>query len=137
MTLDELLEAVALVDGWLDSDMSPEYEAQPLAHDWARITKVCEEAGEVWKALSQSTGENPRKGVCATEVDLLGELADTACGAIFAIQHRTKDATRTWMIIAAAASKARGRAAAAIAAAMVVHDHDGVKRETGPPSGRG
>ena len=109
---EHLLEVIRVVDDWLDSDMSPEYQAQPLAHDWARITKVCSEAGEVMDALSMSTGENPRKGVCATEDDLLGELGDAACAALFAIQHRTKDAGTTWSILLAAAEKVHQRATA-------------------------
>jgi NTP pyrophosphatase (non-canonical NTP hydrolase) len=105
-----MLKAVEVVDTWLDSDVSPDYRAQPLAHDWARITKVCEEAGEVWRALSKETGENPRKGVCGTEDELLGELGDTVCAGLFAIQHRTKDTTRTLAIVATALAKARERA---------------------------
>ena len=109
MTLAEALAAVGLVDAHLDSAVSPEYAAQPLAHRWARVTKVCEEAGEVWQALSMATGENPRKGVCATEDDLLGELGDTVSAAMCAIQHITKDTGRTWAVVSAALEKARSR----------------------------
>ena len=112
LTLDELLEAVELVDAHLDSAVSPEYVAQPLAHRWARVTKVCEEAGEVWQALSKATGENPRKGVCGTEAELLGELGDTASAAICAIQHITKDTDTTWAVVSDALIKARTRVAA-------------------------
>jgi hypothetical protein len=110
LTLAEILQAVEVVDAWLDSVLSPDYQAQPLAHDWARVTKVCEEAGEVWKALSKETGENPRKGVCGTEAETLGELADTASAAICAIQHRTKDTAATWAAVSAALIKSRARA---------------------------
>jgi hypothetical protein len=113
LNLEELLKAVAAVNAWLDGDMSPEYAAQPLAHTWARITKVCEEAGEVWRALSKWTGENPRKGVCGTSEDVLGELGDTAAGAIFAIQHITGDTAATWAVFSAAVAKAHSRAVAA------------------------
>lgn len=103
------LADIAAVDNWLDSDMSPDYAAQPLAHTWARVTKVAEEAGEVWRALSNLTGENPRKGTCGTEDELLEELADTACAALFAIQHITKDALRTHDTFANSLNKAMAR----------------------------
>ena len=112
-TLNRALTIIRNVDEWLDSEMSPDYAAQPLAHDWARITKVCEEAGEVWKALSRETGENPRKGACGTEDELLEELADTASAAMCAIQHRTKNTARTASVIMAAMEKAAKRAAEA------------------------
>ena len=109
LTLDELLEAVRIVDAHIDSATGADYRAQPLALHWARVTKVCEEAGEVWRALSKWTGENPRKGVCGTEEDLLGELGDTASAAICAIQHLTKDTDATWAVVSAALIKARAR----------------------------
>jgi hypothetical protein len=111
MPLGEFLEAVRIVNDHLDSAVSPEYQAQPLAHRWARVTKVCEEAGEVWRALSKWTGENPRKGACGTEAELLGELGDTASAAICAIQHLTRDADATWAVLSAALIKARHRVA--------------------------
>jgi NTP pyrophosphatase (non-canonical NTP hydrolase) len=111
LTLDELLDTVEIVNAHLDSAVSPEYQAQPLAHRWARVTKVCEEAGEVWRALSKLTGENPRKGVCGTEDELLGELGDTASAAICAIQHITGDTDATWAVVSAALVKARQRVA--------------------------
>ena len=70
-------------------------------------------AGEVWKALSRETGENPRKGVCGTEDETLGELADVVCSGLFAIQHRTKDNARTASMVMAALEKAAARAAEA------------------------
>jgi NTP pyrophosphatase (non-canonical NTP hydrolase) len=109
LTLAELMEAVEIVDAHIDSATAPEYRAQPLALDWARVTKVCEEAGEVWRALSKLTGENPRKGVCGTRDELLGELADTASAALCAIQHLTKDTDQTWTVLSAALQKARRR----------------------------
>jgi NTP pyrophosphatase (non-canonical NTP hydrolase) len=112
LTLEEFLDAVQVGNDWLDSDVSPEYLAQPLAHLWSRVTKICEEAGEVWKALSRWTGENPRKGVSGTKDDLLAELGDTASGAILAIQHLTSDTAVTWEVVCAALEKVRRRAAA-------------------------
>lgn len=109
LNLADLLETVELVDAAIDAHAAPDYAAQPLAADWARVTKVCEEAGEVWQALSKWTGENPRKGVCGTLDDLLGELADCVSAAMCAIQHLTKDADRTWEVVSAAFIKARDR----------------------------
>lgn len=111
LTLGGLLDAVETVDAFLDSHRSPDYLAQPLANDWARVTKVCEEAGEVWKALSKRTGENYRKGVCATEDELLGELGDCVSAAMLGIQHRTKDTAVTWAVVSAAFRKASQRVA--------------------------
>jgi NTP pyrophosphatase (non-canonical NTP hydrolase) len=111
LTVRELLEIVEIVDAHLDSSANPEYQAQPLGQDWARTTKCCEEAGEVWKAMSKLTGENSRKGICGTEAELLGEMGDTASAAICGIQHRTKDIDETWAVVCAAFLKARRRAA--------------------------
>jgi phosphoribosyl-ATP pyrophosphohydrolase len=109
LTLAELLQITETVDAYLDSHRSPEYIEQSLANDWARVTKVCEEAGEVWAALSKRTGENYRKGVCGTETELLGELADCVSAAMCAIQHRTKNAKATWAVVSAAFAKAHQR----------------------------
>jgi hypothetical protein len=111
LTLPEFLAAVETANDWLDSDVAPHYRVQPLAHLWARVTKVCSEAGEVMDALSALTGENPRKGVCGTEAELRAELGDAACAAILAIQHLTGDTAATWTVLSAALVKVRERAA--------------------------
>jgi hypothetical protein len=54
---------------------------------WRRVTKVCEESGEVWRALSGYVAENPRKGQTHTLDDLRGELLDTASAALCAWAH--------------------------------------------------
>jgi NTP pyrophosphatase (non-canonical NTP hydrolase) len=107
--LGRLMVIVRDVDAHLDANTAEPYRRQPLAGDWARITKVCEEAGEVWKALSKATGENPRKGVCGTWDELLEELGDTASAALCAIQHVTKDEARTAAVLVAALEKAHRR----------------------------
>jgi hypothetical protein len=109
--LETALGIVERVDAYLDSSASPEYRAQPLAQDWARVTKVCEEAGEVWQEQSRRTGENSRKGQCGSDEELIAELADTVSAGMCAIQHVTKDPARTWAIVAAALLKANSRIA--------------------------
>lgn len=94
MTAEELT-AVAMIDDWLDSHVAPGYKEQPLAQDWARVAKASEEAGEAVDALIKMTGQNPRKGMCGTSAELLGELADVTWTGIFAIQHFTKDTAVT------------------------------------------
>lgn len=111
LPLGELLEAVKIIDAHIDANTGTDYLAQPLALTWARVTKVCEEAGEVWAALSKLTGENPRKGVCGTEDELLGELGDTVSAGLCAIQHVTKNPAVTWAVVSAALIKARRRVA--------------------------
>jgi len=84
-------QVIVEVDKWLDDNVSQEYKDQPLAQDWARISKTAEEIGETVSAEIGATGQNPRKGMTSTKEDMLYELADTAMTAILAIQHFTKD----------------------------------------------
>lgn len=111
MDMDEQFAIVGHVDAWLDRAVAQQYKDQPLAQDWARVGKMTEESGEAvaalidcWlrlKHLEQEccTGQNPRKGVHGSQDDLLKELADMAVGAMYAIQHFTKDRDRTRDII--------------------------------------
>ena len=108
---DRLLDIIHNVDEWLDSDVAAVYQEQPLAQDWARVTKVSEEAGEAVSALIALTGQNPRKGICGTLDELLGELGDVTVTGIFAIQHFTKDEAETAAIFMAAMEKVATRAA--------------------------
>jgi hypothetical protein len=87
------------IDLWLDRDVAGTYQDQPLAQDWARVAKVAEETGEAIDRLIALTGQNPRKGVCGTREELLGELADVALTAILAMQHFTKDAPETFRLL--------------------------------------
>jgi NTP pyrophosphatase (non-canonical NTP hydrolase) len=104
---------IETVDAWLDDAVAGTYQDQPLAQDWARITKVSEEAGEAISALIGATGQNPRKGVIGSMDDVLKELGDCFCAAVFAIQHITQDADVTAEIIEAALMKAFNRATGA------------------------
>jgi len=94
-----LWHLVGLFDQHLDDGVAPEYKAQPLAQDWARVAKVVEECGETIQELIKITGQNPRKGKSGSIGELLDELADTALTAIYAIQHFTKDERTTQTII--------------------------------------
>lgn len=94
-----LLGYVEWADYHLDDKVGPLYKEQPLAQDWARVTKTAEEAGEAITELIAITGQNPRKGVHSSQDKLLKELADTALAALYAIQHFTKDVHKTWQIV--------------------------------------
>jgi hypothetical protein len=107
--LPQVLATIEAVNYWLDAAVADTYQDQPLAQDWARVAKLTEEAGEAIAALIAFTGQNPRKGVCGSEADVVAELADTACCAMFAIQHFTGDIEATWAIISAALEKAGAR----------------------------
>ena len=112
-TLERVLAIIRNVDAWLDAEVGGDYGAEPLGQDWARVAKAAEESGEAVAALIAYTGQNPRKGVCGTLDELLGELADVACTGMFAIQHFTKDEQQTAAVILAAMEKAASRAAKA------------------------
>ena len=108
-TQDRILQIIEAVDAHLDAAAPEPFREDPMANRWRRVTKVCEESGEVWRALSAWDGENPRKGACGSREDVMEELADTACAALFGIQHLTKDRNGTWVIFLAALAKAEGR----------------------------
>jgi hypothetical protein len=134
---DGIREIVTLVNDWLDGAVADTYQDQPMAQDWARVAKCAEEISEVMQeaegrelsahdrerldgctlyigraieALIAVTGQNPRKGVCGTLDEMLKELADVWCTAIFAIQHFTNDSEVTASILAASLGKAMRRA---------------------------
>lgn len=90
---------VHCLDTYLDRQVSEEYKAQPLAQDWARLSKIGEEYGEAVNAFIGITGQNPRKGVFGSEDDVDNELVDVALTAILCLQHRTKDLDVTEEII--------------------------------------
>lgn len=96
-------------DAWLDSAVSPEYLAQPLARDITRLSKLFEEAGEALKKFSQATGENPRKGVTSTMEEVLDEVGDAWLTAILGVQHFTKDTAETARILRRAMHKLEQR----------------------------
>lgn len=107
--VSEILAAVRLVDACLDATTAQAYQDQPLAGHWSRIGKAAAEAQEAVEALGGVTGENPRKGVCDTWDHVMEELGDTACAALLAIQHITKDTDATWSVFIGALAKAVSR----------------------------
>ena len=134
---DGMRDILATVSDWLDNQVASAYRDQPLAQDWARVAKCAEEISEVMEAaegrdltaqdrerldgctfyigraidaLIASTGQNPRKGVCGTQDEMLKELADVWCTAALAIQHFTGDSTVTAEILATSLGKAMRRA---------------------------
>lgn len=89
-------QAITKIDNWLDSRVGVEYWNQPLAQDWARVSKIGEELGEAINELIKATGQNPRKGIDVDSWDKLRlELADVVFTGILAIQHFTKDSQLT------------------------------------------
>lgn len=84
MTEDIDARLLALSE-WIDN--SPRNaNRDPEAILWSRVTKVCEESGEVWRALSAYVGENPRKDRGSRQ-DIEDELLDTAAAALAAVHH--------------------------------------------------
>jgi hypothetical protein len=71
---------------WIDNS-EKNWGRDPEAVLWSRVTKVCEESGEVWRALSAWIGENSRKGVHGSADDVIAELLDTASAALAAVVH--------------------------------------------------
>lgn len=93
---------VADADRWLDADCGPDYHAQPLAQDWARLAKVGEELGEAIQELILWTAQNPRKPQDPDAgTRLLKEIADVVATGILCIQHFTKDIGATQAVITA------------------------------------
>lgn len=107
--LSWILGVIERVDAHLDEAAPWQYRENLMANRWRRVTKVCEESGEVWRALSAWDGENPRRGVSGTREDVQDELADTACAALLAIQSITKDTGQTLEVFTAALAKALSR----------------------------
>lgn len=79
---------LARLSRWIDE--SPENAARdPEAATWGRLSKITEEAGEVITAFIGVTGQNPRKGVYATDDAVRKELLDVAVTALAAYEHMT------------------------------------------------
>jgi hypothetical protein len=92
-------QIIRYVDNWLDEELPDYYKEQPLAQDWARISKVIEELGEAVSAMIGATGQNPRKGATHHRDDILKELMDVVMTGLLAVQHFTKDTNATREIL--------------------------------------
>lgn len=92
-------QIVAIVDEWLDTLIGEQYEGQPLAQDWARLSKIGEELGEAIQAFIGLTGQNPRKGISNTREEFLDEVADTIITGLFCLQHFTGNSAESKRII--------------------------------------
>jgi NTP pyrophosphatase (non-canonical NTP hydrolase) len=90
---------LSYIDSWLDANVGLIYKEQPLGQDWARISKIQEELGEVTAAYISATGQNPRKPERLPMNAVMEELADVVCTAMLAIQHFTKDQYLTAEIV--------------------------------------
>lgn len=110
----ELRSLVWWMDNDLDSAVAETYQDQPLAQDWARVSKVAEETGEAIDALIGLTGQNPRKGHYGSHVDLYAELCDVALTALYALQHFTKDSHDTMTLLMSRARYHHARRSAQI-----------------------
>lgn len=97
--LAQILIELGHVDRWLDDSVSDAYKAQPMAQDWARISKIAEELGEVIDEWIIHTGQNPRKPQADKMPAVLSELADVACTAILCMLHFTKDESETGAVL--------------------------------------
>jgi hypothetical protein len=75
---------VATLVAWLDA-------AHPRTeHEIAcRVMKLAEETGEAVAAYIGMTGQNPRKGICASVDDLASELCDVVITALIALASIT------------------------------------------------
>lgn len=81
LELDRMLKVMS---DWIDDANA---HRDPEAQTWGRLTKVCEESGEVVAAFIGATGQNPRKGVSHTMGDVQEELLDVALTALAAYHH--------------------------------------------------
>jgi len=101
---DALLAAfrkLAEYDQLIDDETGPEYQAQPLAQDWARAGKVIEELGEVITNLIGYTAQNHRKGRYSSQREMLEEMADVLITSLLGIQHFTKNRADTAALVMA------------------------------------
>ena len=75
-----LWEHIRTVTAWLD-DAHPRDDHETAC----RVMKLAEETGEAVNAYLGMTGQNPRKGTCATLDDLNRELCDVITAALVAL----------------------------------------------------
>lgn len=105
-----LWQHVKTLTAWLD-DAHPRDQHETAC----RIMKLTEETGEAVAAYLGMTGQNPRKGTCATLDDLSGELCDVAITALVALITVTGDAGSAYLQLEDHVSARFARLAARIA----------------------
>lgn len=105
----QLSADITAIDEWLDTQVAEQYKEQPLAQDWARISKVVEELGEAIQAFIGFTGQNPRKGYTHRLPEVVKELYDTAATALLAVRHFQYDDEPVMANFAAHVHKLRER----------------------------
>lgn len=79
-------DQIAALSTWIDTDPANVVRDREAA-TWGRIAKVSEECGEVVAAFIGVTGQNPRKGVHGSGLDVVEELLDVAVTALAAVEH--------------------------------------------------
>jgi NTP pyrophosphatase (non-canonical NTP hydrolase) len=94
--------AAAKLSDWIDegkaqapSDMS---DGEWTLH---RVMKVAEESGEVFNAIHNARGGNPRKGVIGNKDNVIDELLDTASAALCAVEHLTGNCNQSTTLLEA------------------------------------
>lgn len=84
MDCEDTAHGIAELSRWIDDGNR---HRDPEAATWARLAKITEEAGEVVAAQIGATGQNPRKGVTHSALDVQEELLDVALTALAALEH--------------------------------------------------
>lgn len=91
----ETAKQITAISAWIDHSRG--YAGlDPEAHNWRRIQKMVQEAGEVFEAYCGTLGENPRKGVTHTMADVERELYDVALSALGAAEHLNRNDGETF-----------------------------------------
>lgn len=85
-TVQKLQSRITALSLWIDH-AEPNARRDDEAATWGRLAKIGEEFGEVIAAFIGYTGQNPRKGVTHTRLDVLKELLDVAVTALAAAEH--------------------------------------------------
>ena len=104
----ETSKLVSEISEYLDKYTGPLYQEQPLAQDWARISKVSEELGEAIQEFIGVTGQNPRKGYHGSYQTVIKELLDTCATGLLAVEHFTHDG-QSWERLAKHVEYLHGR----------------------------
>lgn len=83
----DVWDDVKEITDWLD-----DFNGCPPDEVHLRVMKIGEEFGEVVSAYIGTIGQNPRKGVYATDTDVMAELSDVVVAAMVAMNTIAGDA---------------------------------------------